>query len=142
LGDVLFNGVDGTAMPAWRDHPPENLAAVAEVVRGFSATVPGAAPSTAELALGQQVYAGNCAQCHGDNGDGDGFAADELPIAPTDFRGQRPSMSASLNALTNGVEGTSMAPWTDRLDENELTAVVHYLRQFYQADGNTTGGNL
>jgi cytochrome c oxidase cbb3-type subunit I/II len=141
LGDVLWNGVVGTAMPAWRDHSPEDLAALAEVARGFFTASPGAEPSVAELALGQQVYVDNCAQCHGDNGDGEGFAASELPIAPNDFSGQRPSIDAALRALTNGVKGTSMAPWTDRLDESELQAVVHYVRQFFQADGGVTGGN-
>ena len=93
------------------------------------------------MALGETVYAANCAQCHGANGNGDGFAAGELPVAPTDFRGQRPSVAESLRALTDGVEGTSMAPWTDRLAEDELLSVVHYLRLFFEADSAAAAGN-
>ena len=72
-----------------------------------------------------------CSLCHGDDGDGNGFAADELPVMPSDFRGERPTLEESIRVLRNGVEGTSMAPWTDRLNEDEITAVSHYVRQFF-----------
>ena len=29
------------------------------------------------------------------------------------------------------VKGTSMAPWTDRLTDDEIVAVAHYVRQFF-----------
>jgi cytochrome c oxidase cbb3-type subunit I/II len=141
IGDALWNGVVGTAMPAWRDQSTEDLAALAEITRGFFAGAQSTDPSGAELALGETVYAANCAQCHGANGNGDGFAAGELPVAPTDFRGQRPSVAESLRALTDGVEGTSMAPWTDRLAEDELLSVVHYIRLFFEADSAAAAGN-
>jgi len=139
VNDVLWNGVLGTAMPAWRDHPPENLAALAEVVRGFSALPQEAEPSAQVLLLGERVYAANCAQCHGDDGGGDGYAAGEIPIAPSDFRGQRTSLAESLAALRTGVDGTSMAPWTDRLNAEELLAVAHYARQFFEGGGDAPG---
>jgi cytochrome c oxidase cbb3-type subunit 2/cytochrome c oxidase cbb3-type subunit I/II len=141
IGDALWNGVLGTSMPAWRDQSPENLAALAEITRGFFTAAQSTDPSSAQLTLGEAVYTANCAQCHGDNGDGEGFATSQLPVAPTDFRGQRPSVSESLRALTIGVEGTSMAPWTDRLNEDELNAVVHYLRLFFEGNGAAVGGN-
>jgi mono/diheme cytochrome c family protein len=71
-------------------------------------------------------------QCHGEHGDGNGNAVRELPIVPTDFRGERPSLAESLRALRNGVEGTPMAPWTGRLSEPELSAVAYYVRGFFQ----------
>jgi mono/diheme cytochrome c family protein len=131
LADVLWNGVLGTAMPAWRDQPPERLAALAAVVRRFSA-VPDEAPPGAEvLSLGERVYRTHCVECHGETGAGDGFAANELPIAPTDFRLSRASYAEALRILTTGVEGTSMAPWTDRLEGAELAAVAHYVRGLF-----------
>jgi cbb3-type cytochrome oxidase subunit 1/mono/diheme cytochrome c family protein len=142
LADVLWNGVLGTAMPAWRDHAPADLAALAEVVRGFRPQAEDTQPSPAQLALGERVYAANCAECHGEDGAGDGFAAGELPIAPTDFRGERPSLAEALRVLQSGVEGTSMAPWTSRLDGEEMQAVAHYLRSFFADDdtGSAPGG--
>jgi len=141
LGDALWNGVDGTAMPAWRDHPVTELAAVAEVVLGLSNPVQSSPPSGEVLALGAQVYAANCAQCHGDDGRGDGFAASALPIAPTDFRWQRPSLAYALKVLENGIDGTSMAPWTDRLGDEERMAVAHFVRQFFEDEAGRPGGH-
>jgi len=53
-------------------------------------------------------------------------------VAPSDFRHQRPSVGESVRVLNNGIDGTSMAPWTDRLSEDEILAVTHYLRNFYE----------
>jgi mono/diheme cytochrome c family protein len=123
-------------MPAWRDHAPSDLAAVAAVVKGFSVARP-APPIPANLVeTGARVYTANCVQCHGPEGDGRGPAAEELTMAPTNFREQRPSLDASLRALREGVDGTPMAPWTSRLDAAEILAVAHYIRGFFNA---TTG---
>ncbi len=85
--------------------------------------------------IGARVYAANCAQCHGADGDGRGSAADALPMAPTNFRAQRPTLNHSLQALRNGVDGTPMAPWSGRLGADEMLAVAHHVRGLY--DGGT-----
>jgi cytochrome c oxidase cbb3-type subunit 2 len=128
LSFALWNGVAGAAMPAWRDLPVEDLSALAEIVRGFHSPDPPEAVTNS----GRQVYADHCAQCHGENGNGDGTAADQFPIASTNFRTQRASYDASLRALREGVEGTPMAPWTSRLSDDEISAVAHFVRGFYQ----------
>jgi cytochrome c oxidase cbb3-type subunit I/II len=140
LSDVLWNGVEGTSMPAWRDLSLQDLAALAAVVRGFAMLTQTPDVTDVQLVTGERVYVEHCAECHGEAGRGDGFAADELPILPTDFRGERPSLTESLNVLRNGIEGTSMAPWTDRLDEGELLAVAHYVREFFDEVEGSTGG--
>jgi mono/diheme cytochrome c family protein len=84
--------------------------------------------------LGAHVYASHCAQCHGEKGGGDGWAVSQLSVVPTNFQAQRPSLSESLRALRNGVDGTPMAPWTSRLSEAELSAVAYYVRGFYQPE--------
>jgi cytochrome c oxidase cbb3-type subunit 2/cytochrome c oxidase cbb3-type subunit I/II len=131
LADVLWNGVLGTAMPAWRDQPSTARGALAAVVREFAATEAGTAATADQLALGRSVYAANCTECHGDTGRGDGFAAGELPIVPTDFAVQRASFAEATRVLRNGIDGTSMAPWTDRLTDTEIEAVAHYVRGLY-----------
>jgi mono/diheme cytochrome c family protein len=134
LAYALWNGVAGSAMPAWRDHTVADLAALAAVVRGFSA--PRASPALPDTLapIGQRVYETNCVQCHGAGGDGAGSAAAELPMAPTSFRDERPSLDASLRALREGVEGTPMAPWTSRLSTAEMLAVAQYVRGFFEPD--------
>lgn len=133
--DVLWNGVHGTAMPAWRDHTPENLAALANVVRAFSDLGDEPKPTPDELDIGRNVYKANCAECHGDNGGGDGFAANDFPITPTSFKSERVKISDSVLILRNGVKGTSMAPWTDRLTDEEILAVSHFVQTFFLDNG-------
>ena len=128
----LWNGSVGTAMPAWRDLAPSDLSAVAGVVLGFHVAQPEPAIPPAVLALGERIYSARCAQCHGMTGAGDGSAADQFSIAPTNFRAQRPTLAASLRALRNGIDATPMAPWSAQLSEAELSAVGFYVRTFYQ----------
>lgn len=139
LAEILWNGVDGTAMPAWRDRPLADLAALAGIVQSFSQVGNNNEAAAADLQAGRAVYEANCAQCHGDQGRGDGFAANELPVPPTDFGGVRPDLAESLRVLANGIDGTSMAPWTDRLRLDQMLAVSHYLRGFFDASGTGDG---
>lgn len=136
LADILWNGVHGSAMPAWRDLSTNQLIALASAVQDFS-QVQQDAPNAALSIQGASVYAQHCAECHGDNGAGDGFAAAQLLIAPTDFRGVRASFAERVKVLENGVAGTSMAPWTDRLSSSEITAVAHYIGEFFAGNGRT-----
>jgi len=131
---TLWNGVAGTSMPAWRDLSKDDLSALAEVVRGFYASQPEPSLPQDVLDLGARVYDARCAQCHGEKGAGDGSAAGQFPIPPTNFQAERPNIAASLRALRNGVEGTPMAPWSSQLSEAELSAAAYFVRGFFQPD--------
>ena len=126
-------------MSAWRDHAVADLAGMATAVQSLSTVEPVDAPSETILALGAQVYQANCIQCHGTNGDGRGTAVAELVVRPTDFRRQQASLSASLRALREGMIGTRMALWTDRLNADEILAVAHYVRSLYSGDSTPAG---
>src|SRR5262245_8017468 len=81
-------------------------------------TVPSAEPQPAvpseepQLALGQRLYGNYCAQCHGDQGGGDGPAARFLYPKPRNFREGRfrvvttaslgPSDQDLLHVITRG----------------------------------------
>jgi cbb3-type cytochrome c oxidase subunit II len=132
LSELLWNGVAGTAMSAWRDMPSSDLAAIAAFVRSLHTAQPEPKIPTGVLELGARVYTEHCAQCHGENGAGDGSAADQFPIAPTNFRTQRPTIAAALKALRYGVEGSPMAPESGKLSEGELSAVAYFVRGFYR----------
>jgi mono/diheme cytochrome c family protein len=100
------------------------------VVRSFHKTA--LAADKEPLTQGAEVYANHCAQCHGENGAGDGPAAIRFPIASTNFRTQRAGYEVSLRAIRDGVEGTPMAPWTSQLSDAEIDAVARYVRGFFQ----------
>jgi cbb3-type cytochrome oxidase cytochrome c subunit len=140
VADALWNGVAGTSMQAWRYHSVEDLAAIARVVRGFRADSPEPGLPDTLQDLGQRVYETNCAQCHGTAGAGDGSAADELAVAPTNFQVQRPTLGQSLRAVRNGVEGTRMASWTGRLTEAELLAAASHVRALFQGNPAPVNG--
>jgi cytochrome c oxidase cbb3-type subunit 2 len=132
LAESLWHGVAGTAMPAWRDMPAADLAAVAGTVQRLHVAAPEANAMPALMDTGARVYAANCVPCHGARGDGHGFASTALTIAPTDFTRQQPDLAAAVRALRSGIAGTTMAPWTSRLDEAGIIAVAHYVRSMYQ----------
>jgi mono/diheme cytochrome c family protein len=133
VSEALWNGVLGTSMPAWRDRSVEDLAAIAAFVRELASDSLGSAMAE-QLALGERVYRESCIECHGAAGGGDGFAAKELAIKPTNFRGRRATLAETLKVLAEGVDGTSMAPWSERLTADELASVAHYVRSLYVAE--------
>jgi high-affinity iron transporter len=91
---------------------------------------------TPESNAGAELFQIHCAECHGDEGDGDGFAVVNLPIPipPTDFTRERLSMGESMRILRSGVPGTSMAPWGDRLSDTEMQSVASFLQTLYKAE--------
>ncbi|HJN77500.1 MAG TPA: c-type cytochrome [Myxococcota bacterium] len=87
---------------------------------------------------GRIVYRANCVGCHGDEGDGQGPAADTMFPAPRDltaaeyrFRstptGALPTRDDLLRTLELGLPGTEMPAWGRLLDPVELRSVVLYL---------------
>jgi cytochrome c oxidase cbb3-type subunit I/II len=140
IGDALWNGVEGTSMPASRDLSSTDRAELGAVVRSFARAGAEVEPTPDTLALGRRVYDANCAQCHGVEGRGDGFAAGKLPVAPSSFRWQRPTLEAAVRATTSGITGTSMGPWTDRLTPDEILAAAHAVRALFERDRSAAGG--
>lgn len=136
LSAALWHGVAGSAMPAWRDQPMEDRAALARAVQALTATRPEPPVPDHLVPLGEAVYTANCAQCHGASGDGRGTAAAKLPMAPANFTWQRVSLPEALRVLDEGVHGSPMAPWTTRLTEAERLAVAHRVRRFFRPDGS------
>jgi mono/diheme cytochrome c family protein len=121
-------------MPAWRDFSDADRARFAAQVRKAREVLPEPEIPAGTLELGQSVYRDHCQQCHGESGDGHGSAEKEERIAPADFVTGRPSLAASRDAVRNGVAGTPMAPWSEKLSAAEVSAVAYYVRTFYRPD--------
>lgn len=87
-----------------------------------------------DIQYGAQIFAAQCASCHGPNGDqisGVNFRAGVFKRAVTDI---------DLRAtITNGVPGTLMQPFP--FGASELTGIVSYLRNMasYNAGGGSIG---
>ncbi|HVO99322.1 MAG TPA: cbb3-type cytochrome c oxidase subunit II [Bryobacteraceae bacterium] len=130
LSEVLWNGLAGTAMPAWRDLPVEDVSAIAQFVRGLHQRE--GEPPNGDPEIGARVYAEHCVQCHGEHGAGDGPAAGRFAISPADFQGQRPSSVIALRVVKNGIEGSPMPAFDKKLTEAEEFAVVVFVRRLYR----------
>jgi len=140
LSSVLWNGVAGSAMPPWRQLPTEDLRALVAYIDSLQP--PGAAPVIQETAipeLGEELFAANCASCHGETGGGNGPAAGALAPAPTNFRLKKPTEERAWDVLENGVPGTAMPPWRNQLAADQRHALVEFVRSLYDPPQENDG---
>jgi mono/diheme cytochrome c family protein/plastocyanin len=107
--------------------------------------------SAQKLALGKNLYAENCAACHGEQGAGDGVFAVQPPgndetiheqtgidghslVAPTDFSAAETMLGASPAVLqgkiVRGGMGSGMPYWGPVFTEEQIWALVDYLWTF------------
>ncbi|MBY8977736.1 cytochrome-c oxidase, cbb3-type subunit III [Rhodobacteraceae bacterium NNCM2] len=109
-----------SAMPAFGDDgilDREQIAAVTAYVRSLS----GNAEPNAE---GAEIYADNCAACHGDEGLGDReLGAPNLADAIWLYGGDEASVIATITHSRGGV----MPAWTGRLTEAQVKQVAMYV---------------
>jgi len=76
---------------------------------------------------GAEVFARNCAGCHGKEARGDGLAAAALLPRPSDLTRARFSDRALSEVLWSGVKGSAMPGWHD-LSGNDLRGLVAFVR--------------
>jgi mono/diheme cytochrome c family protein len=108
--------------------------------------------SPESLANGRELYAQNCAACHGENGGGDGVFADDLAQSgrssmqtmsgseqmsrqtPADFTDPGRMLGASpallQGKILRGGMGTGMPMWGSIFTEEQIWDVVSYLYSF------------
>jgi mono/diheme cytochrome c family protein len=89
------------------------------------------------IKIGWDLYARNCAGCHGDTGKGDGPLANALPESPTDFtevRLMEGHTDGELFFKTKEGVGDYMPAYEGQLTEDELWHLVNYLRSIAVSD--------
>lgn len=85
-----------------------------------------------EMTDGKLLYELHCLRCHGAEGRGDGPRAKELLIPPANFHSPLVKMKSDEQLLTTIEFGRVLTPmhaWRGRLTEEEMQAVVAYLRR-------------
>lgn len=119
-----------TTPPATESPAAETPAATEGAAPGGQAAAPAGAPAGVDLAAGQQVFATNCATCHGAQGAGDGPAASALNPRPTNLAEGPYKHGGDFDTwkavIANGVPGTAMAPWSGTLSEDQINNVTAY----------------
>jgi cytochrome c oxidase cbb3-type subunit I/II len=127
-----------------KSHPALTLLALASaivggaVVAAASAERPAATPTL--LAKGKDIYARECAACHGVKGDGEGPGAHTVNPKPRNFvlgvfklrttpSGQPPTDEDLFRTITQGVANTAMPSFRD-LPEADRRMLVAIVKQF------------
>jgi mono/diheme cytochrome c family protein len=98
-------------------------------------------PDPELFSLGSYVYERNCLVCHGARGDGRGELAETLDPKPRSFRrgvfkysstppGKLPTNEDLARVIRDGLAGTGMGIFRDRLGEHEIRAVAEYIKSF------------
>ena len=131
-------GNPGTLMAGWSNAlTTEEIAALVTLVQRWDEVPTGILPApnvpipTTEesIALGGQLFSQNCARCHGAEGQGTRRApALNVKSFLTDT-----SDLAIQQIVTNGVPGTAMPVWGDRMTEADIQAIVGFIRQWEAA---------
>jgi len=128
-------GSPGTLMAGWQNVlTADEIAALVTLVQRWDEVPAGILPApnvpipvTEEsLALGSQLFSQNCSRCHGPEGQGTQRApALNVKSFLTDT-----SDLAIQQIVTQGVPGTAMPAWGDRMTESEIQAIVGFVRQW------------
>ena len=95
----------------------------------------------AQRESGKNLYLKNCSQCHGDNGDGEGYATPHLFPKPRNFtsgkfkvrttpNGALPTQQDLVNIIRRGMPYTSMPAWPD-LSDREVSELAYFIKTFY-----------
>jgi mono/diheme cytochrome c family protein len=96
--------------------------------------------SDADRKAGAALYAKSCSQCHGDLGDGAGYAAQHLKPRPRNFTtgkfkirttpsGALPTTDDLKRIIHRGMPYSSMPPWPN-FTEDELKSLAYYVKSF------------
>jgi mono/diheme cytochrome c family protein len=116
---------------------------VASVCAALTGSIRAAAQdigTEAQRESGKRVYLKYCSQCHGEKGDGEGYATPHLRPRPRDFttgkfkvrttpNGALPSHQDLVSIIRRGMPYTSMPAWPN-LSDQEVADVAYFLTTF------------
>ena len=108
--------------------------------------VPLAPTALPDLARGTQLYAQNCASCHGAAGDGDGPAAVTLNPRPINFtdrsRAKERSIFALEQVISQGLDGTAMQSFANLPSEDRWALAFKVGTFAYPAEATAQGRRI
>ncbi len=121
-------------MPPWNELSTGDLRGLVAYLGTLAPKEPLPQLTTTEQATARQLYARQCAVCHGLDGTGDGPSASMLAPAPTNFHEVRPTTAYAEAALAHGVRGSAMPRWGGKLTPDEQKLLARYVRSFFNTE--------
>ncbi len=140
--DTLIASINAKAAP---DRVSQQAHALADALLAAHAvsTSPDHAPN---LQRGASLYQAQCSSCHGLTGHADGPAGLHLNPPPVDFadqtRADQRSALSLYEAITQGVEGTSMTSYEKQLSREDRWALAYYVGSLAYENEAQTGAAI
>lgn len=137
--NTITNGNIEHLMPPWRDALTD---AERWDVALYTYTL---ADAPDQIARGRAIFSANCAECHGDQGKGDGPRAARIRTMPADLTDLTEMATLSRDLMFKIVSegsGEDMPAFADRLGEADRKAVVAYARTLALANADAIGTTL
>jgi cytochrome c oxidase cbb3-type subunit I/II len=166
----VSEGVTGTAMPPWKLSMNETdrwkvafyemsfaIGAIRTVSGDFSDNegikfsdetnfTPPISGTQEQFETGKKLFNLYCAQCHGENGHGDGVASilskggyiTPQPANFTETGGDFERYGQYVWKVREGVETTNMPPWKYALSDNEIYKLIFYVQNFSSPEDYNT----
>jgi DMSO reductase family type II enzyme heme b subunit len=103
---------------------------------------------------GAQVYAKRCVWCHGEEGEGEGPAAERLNPPPRDFTSAQYKIKTTafdddfanddniFRMIRDGMPGTAMPGWSDVLSEQEMWDLVWHIKTLAGLEEEELGADM
>ncbi len=141
---AVSSGITGTAMTGWQTRLSEaEIHAVVDYVRQQFMRV-NIANVEPQASHGRDIYMNYCSVCHGDDGGRARWTGAGLNPPPRKFTD--PTIRTTLSrksmvaVVTHGKPNTAMVGFNRQLDDQDIDAVVDYIRNaFMQLSASDTG---
>lgn len=140
---IVKNGKPGTAMAGWGTQlNDKEIATVVDYVQNMFVRI-GTDP---QLIRGKEIYTQTCSGCHGDRGHGSvrpeiGMTTPARSFADTGAREQL-TRDRMIFSITNGLSGTYMISYRDKLSKKDIDAVADYIRAALMVPESKISGTM
>ncbi len=103
-----------------------------------AASTPAPAATPDEVAMGRDLYAKNCAECHKDSGKGGKVTVDGKTLDPDDITTAKMAAKPDeklTEYVVNGFPDDGMPAFKDKMTPEQIKAVIKHVRSLQKPPG-------